>query len=62
MESKKGERLSDIRLEQALKVEASVLAVTCPYCMLNLDDSVLTSDKGDIIKIMDITEIIQEAI
>ena len=62
MESKKGERLSDFRLEQALEVDASVLAVACPYCMLNFDDSVLTSDKEEIIEIKDITEIIQEVI
>ena len=39
-----------------------ILAVACPYCMLNFEDSVLTSDKGDIIEIRDITELVQEAI
>ena len=62
METKKGERFSDLRLEQALEVGASILAVACPYCMLNFEDSVLTSDKGDIIEIKDIAQLVQEAI
>jgi Fe-S oxidoreductase len=62
METKKGERFSDIRVNQALEVGAQVLAVACPYCMLNFEDSVLTLDKGDAIKIMDIAELVREAI
>lgn len=62
METKKGERFSDIRIEQALEVGASILAVACPYCMLNFEDSVLTLDKGDVIEIKDIAELVQEAI
>jgi len=62
METKKGERFSDLRIEQALEVGASILAVACPYCMLNFEDSVLTSDKGEIIEIKDIAELVQEAI
>lgn len=62
IETKKGERLSDLRIEQALDTGASILAVACPYCMLNFEDSLLTLDKGDIIEIKDIAELVQEAI
>ena len=62
METKKGERFSDLRIERAIEAGASILAVACPYCMLNFEDSVLTSDKGDIIEIKDIAELVQEAI
>jgi len=62
METKSGQRFSDIRIEQALKLEAAVLAVACPYCMLNFDDSVLTMDKGDVIKVRDIAELVAEAL
>ena len=62
METKKGERFSDLRIDQALETEANVLAVACPYCMVNFEDSVLTLDKGDIIEIKDIAELVQEAI
>jgi Fe-S oxidoreductase len=62
METKKGERFADIRLEEALEASASVLAVACPYCMSMFEDSVLSLDKGDIIEIKDITELLQEVI
>jgi len=62
METKKGERLSDLRLEQALEVEADILAVACPYCMLNFQDSVLSSDKSEVIEVKDISELVLEAL
>ena len=62
METKKGERFSEIRVEQALEVGASILAVACPYCMQNFEDSVLTLDKGNLIEIKDISELVQEVL
>ena len=51
-----------MRLEQAIEAGAEILAVACPYCMLNFDDSVLTMDKGEIIEIRDISELVWGAI
>ena len=62
METKKGERFSDLRIDQALETEANVLAAACPYCMVNFEDSVLTSDKSDLIEVRDIAELVQETI
>jgi Fe-S oxidoreductase len=62
METKKGERFSDLRLEQAQEVGAKVLATACPYCITNFEDSRLTLEDSEAIEIKDITEIIQEAI
>ena len=62
METKKGERFSDLRIEQAIETGASVLAIACPYCMLNFEDSLLTLDKGDAIEVKDIAELVQEVI
>jgi len=62
METKKGERFSDILVEQAIEQGADILATACPYCILNFKDSVLTMDKGDVLEIKDISEIVQEVI
>jgi Fe-S oxidoreductase len=62
METPKGERFSDLRLEQAVGVGAEVLATSCPYCITNFEDSKLNLEDGETIEIKDITEIIQEAI
>jgi len=62
METKKGERFSDLRLEQAIDLGAEVLAVACPYCMTMFKDSQLTIERGETIEIKDISELVQEAI
>jgi Fe-S oxidoreductase len=61
METTKGERFSDILVEQAIEQGAEILVTSCPYCILNFKDSVLTMDKADVLEIKDITEIVQEA-
>ena len=62
LETKKGERFADLRIDQALETGASTLAIACPYCMLNFQDSLLSQDKGDIIEVRDIAELVQGAI
>ncbi len=62
METPKGERFSDLRLEQAIGVGAEVLVTSCPYCITNFEDSRLTLEDGEATEIKDITEIIQEVI
>jgi Fe-S oxidoreductase len=62
METPKGERFSDLRLEQAVASGASVLATSCPYCIANFEDSRLLLKESDALTIKDITEIIQEVI
>ncbi|MBW2031414.1 MAG: (Fe-S)-binding protein, partial [Deltaproteobacteria bacterium] len=62
METVKGERFSDVRLEQALEAGAEVLVTACPYCITNFEDSRLNVDGGEAIEVKEITEIIQEVI
>jgi Fe-S oxidoreductase len=62
METRKGERFSDILVEQAIEQGADILATACPYCMLNFKDSLLTVNKGDVLQIKDISEIVQAVI
>ncbi|TSA45181.1 MAG: (Fe-S)-binding protein [Deltaproteobacteria bacterium] len=62
METPKGERFSDLRLEQAIEVGAEVLVTSCPYCITNFEDSRLNRENSEAIEIKDITEILQEVI
>jgi Fe-S oxidoreductase len=62
METQKGERFSDLRIEQAMGVGAEVLVTSCPYCITMFEDSRLTLNVTENIEIKDITEIIAEAI
>ncbi len=60
-ETPKGERFSDLRLQQALEVGAKTLVTACPYCMTMFEDSRLNLPDSEALEIKDITEIIQEA-
>ena len=65
METPKGERFSDLRVEQAIEVGAEVLVTACPYCLTHFEDSrlALEDSKGVIgLEVKDLTEIIQEVI
>ena len=62
METIKGERFSDLRIEQAVGVGAEVLATSCPYCITHFEESRLTLGDSASFEIKDITEIIQEVI
>ena len=62
METPKGERFSDLRVEQAIGVGAEVLATACPYCITNFEDSRLNREDSEVIEVKDITEILQEVI
>lgn len=62
METAKGERFSDLRLEQAMGTGAEVLATACPYCINNFEDSRLTLEATEKIAVMDITEIVAEVL
>jgi Fe-S oxidoreductase len=62
METVKGERFSDLRLEQALGAGAEVLATACPYCITHFEESRIALEDSAAIEIKDITEIIREVI
>jgi len=61
METPKGERFSDLRVEQAIGVGAEVLVTACPYCITMLEDSRLNLPYSEALEVKDITEVVQEA-
>lgn len=62
METPKGERFSDLRLQQATDVGAEELVTCCPYCITNFEDSKLNMENEEALDIKDITEIVAEVI
>lgn len=62
METPRGERFCDLRLEQAMDIEADTLVTACPYCISNFEDSRITMDASEKIEVKDITEIVAEAL
>ena len=62
MDTPKGERFSDLRLDQALAAGAGELVTSCPYCITNFEDSRLTMEYEGVLEIKDLTEIVQAVI
>jgi Fe-S oxidoreductase len=62
METPKGERFSDLRLDQTMGVGAEVLVTSCPYCITNFEDSRLNREDSGSLEVKDITEVVQELI
>ncbi|MBS7632276.1 (Fe-S)-binding protein [Candidatus Bathyarchaeota archaeon] len=57
-----GERLAEIRVKDAAEAGADVLAVACPYCLLTFEDAVKTTGLEGKLQIMDISELLSQAI
>jgi len=53
------QRFANIRVRQAEQTGAGVLCTACPYCIMNLEDSVKTSAKGPL-TVRDVAEVVAE--
>lgn len=62
METAKGERFSDLRLQQALSIGVEVLVTACPYCISQFEDSKSILKECEGLEIKDITEILYEVV
>ncbi|MBW2183405.1 MAG: (Fe-S)-binding protein [Deltaproteobacteria bacterium] len=56
------ERTATIRVQEALDCGAEILATACPFCLLTLEDAVKSKDLEDKIQVLDIIEIVSQAI
>lgn len=56
-----GQRLAEIRVNDAVELGAEILVTACPFCILTLEDAVKTSGHEEHIKVMDVTELLVEA-
>ena len=55
------ERLALQRVREAASTGADVLAVACPFCLLTLEDAVKVAGLDDRLQVMDIMELVAEA-
>lgn len=63
LESEPGkERLGEQRVKDALELGAEIILTACPFCLINLEDAVKTTGNEDKLKIMDVAEVVAEAL
>lgn len=56
------ERLAFQRVQEAADTGAEVLAVACPFCLLTLEDAVKVQNLEDQLRVMDVMELVDEAL
>jgi Fe-S oxidoreductase len=57
-----GERLAETRVREAAELGAEILAVACPYCLLTFEDAVKTTGLEGKIQVLDIAELLIQAL
>ena len=55
-------KLSEVRIREAADTGAHVVITTCPYCLIMLEDALKTADLEDRLKVMDMNELLAEAL
>jgi Fe-S oxidoreductase len=60
--SNTAQRLARIRVQDAVELGAEVLVTACPFCLLTLEQEVKTSGHDKILQVMDMAELLAEAI
>lgn len=60
-EQKVGERINEMRTEQALSTKAGVIATACPYCLQMFADGIQTRQAQESVRAMDIAELVVQA-
>lgn len=57
-----GERLAEIRVQNAFEAGAEVIATACPFCLLTFEDAVKTAGLENKVQIFDIAELAAQAL
>lgn len=60
MEERTGKRINQMRIEQAEKTGAEIIATVCPLCMISLDSAVKVLNLDNRLRVMDILELVGE--
>ena len=56
------ERLGEQRVREAVEIGADTIVTSCPFCLINLEDAVKTTNNEEKIKVMDVAEIVAELV
>ncbi|MFQ5542659.1 MAG: heterodisulfide reductase-related iron-sulfur binding cluster, partial [Candidatus Binatia bacterium] len=60
MEEPKDKRVNHIRVQQALETDPEIIAVSCPYCMIMMEDGLKAKGVDEKVKTMDVMELVEQ--
>lgn len=61
MEEPPDKRVNHLRVEQALETNPDIIAVSCPFCMIMLDDGLKAKNAEERVQMLDVVEIVETA-
>ena len=53
-----GERFGELRINDAVDKKADILVTACPYCITMLEDACAGLEKGDVLQVMELSELL----
>jgi len=62
MDLKEGERINNLRVDQASAAGADTIVTACAYCKQMLDDSIKLRDLSDEIEVIDLASLVLESL
>lgn len=62
METKAGQRFSDVKVREASESGSEVIATACPYCIVMLEDSLKGQNKDEEMSVKDISEVLRDSL
>ena len=62
LEENIGTRVNMDRTDEALGTGADVVSTACPYCMIMLDDAVKAEGRGDDVRVLDLSQVVEESL
>jgi Fe-S oxidoreductase/nitrate reductase gamma subunit len=62
MEHEVGQRINDVRMDQILALGPSLATVACPFCLIMLDECVVSRNAQDSLALLDISEVVAAAL
>lgn len=57
-----GDRLAEARVKDAAEAGAEILVAACPFCVLTFEDAVKTAGLEGKLQILDVAELVSQAI
>ena len=54
--------MADVRAAMAEEAGAEVIVTACPFCLVNLEDAVKSTGRGDRMEVMDLAEVVARSL
>jgi Fe-S oxidoreductase len=61
MEEPSDKRVNHLRVAQALETNPDVIAVSCPFCMIMLNDGLKAKDMDEKVQLLDVVELVEQS-